>query len=848
MKKKFVLILFLLFAFMCNLKAVSIMMEPNEIAPKSYVIGTHLFLRDNLNAIYDGKLTTQRIMLAAHTIDSDDQYDQLVYYKKMDGTWINALTGVEITLPEGKIEITKINLIDPEVESASSQFLAGSLFAQKIRALANSNDEVNTNIVSIRRADELPSITISDDNLLSISTEGTPIYGWFDEGTIYYYTEAETLYLNEDSSYMFSNLENLEYIDLSALYFQKAENLEGLFKNCKNLESLSFYDVNTVNVTNMSYMFAGCRDLAYISMNGFASDHLLNMSHMFDGCESITDIFISMDTSNVTDMSYMFKDCTSLKELDLSNLDLSKANVTGLLEGDINLTTLRTPMVNSNQTIVLPRELYDKEMIKYEELTSATKTEEELVAIATFVSGQQFNAKIKSLAKNGSASYTDADSRIYYIERASKLPEGIVLANTVVVSPSTSSNPIYIWFDSTNDEKVLYYYSEAIRLYLSGDSSYMFYNLHEVNYIDLSDIDTSNVTNMAFMFANCENLTSAEVGSFDTLNVTNMQAMFYNCASLSSISTGNFDTSNVTNMANMFAYCTNLNSLYLSNFDTLNVTNMQAMFYNCSSLSELDVSSFDTRNVINMDNMFNGCKSISSLDLSELNLSAIVSANNIFDNMDSLNELYTPATNSSKKIFLMSVMKDSSNNIYGVLSSTTPTSTRLTALTTLENGQEFNIKIKTLAGNEDVTRDTVDNNITSIVRAGSIPSGMTFTNENILSTANSPKTVYGWYDNGTIYYYSEETNIYLNANSNYMFAKLNALANIDLSEFNFSPVDSANYMLSSTPALAEIVTPSVNPQISIALPKTMYFQSNSNGIDAITSTTATEAILKSMTW
>ncbi|PDD47115.1 hypothetical protein A4P37_14465, partial [Listeria monocytogenes] len=47
-----------------------------------------------------------------------------------------------------------------------------------------------------------------------------------------------------------------------------------------------------------------------------------------------------------------------------------------------------------------------------------------------------------------------------------------------------------------------------------------------------------------------------------------MQAMFYDCTGLEELDVSNFDTSSVTNMAYMFQNCTSLEELDLSNFDT----------------------------------------------------------------------------------------------------------------------------------------------------------------------------------------------------------------------------------------------------------------------------------------
>ena len=63
-----------------------------------------------------------------------------------------------------------------------------------------------------------------------------------------------------------------------------------------------------------------------------------------------------------------------------------------------------------------------------------------------------------------------------------------------------------------------------------------------------------------------------------------MGDMLYNCLSLKELNLSNFNTTHVTNMECMFYNCSSLKELNLSNFNTNNVTNMGGMFYNCSSL------------------------------------------------------------------------------------------------------------------------------------------------------------------------------------------------------------------------------------------------------------------------
>ncbi|EJU4184932.1 InlB B-repeat-containing protein [Listeria monocytogenes] len=104
--------------------------------------------------------------------------------------------------------------------------------------------------------------------------------------------------------------------------------------------------------------------------------------------------------------------------------------------------------------------------------------------------------------------------------------------------------------------------------------------------LDLSNLDTSNVTDMFGMFSYCA-ATSLDVSNFDTSNVTNMEAMFYDCAA-TSLDVSNFDTSNVVEMRTMFCYSA-VTSLDLSNFDTSNAITVDMLY--ASQLQNLTLGS-----------------------------------------------------------------------------------------------------------------------------------------------------------------------------------------------------------------------------------------------------------------
>ena len=175
------------------------------------------------------------------------------------------------------------------------------------------------------------------------------------------------------------------------------------------------------------------------------------------------------------------------------------------------------------------------------------------------------------------------------------------------------------------------------------DMNVMFSGCNKLTSLDVSNFDTSKVTNMSGMFSMCCSLTSLDLSSFDTSQVTYMSNMFSGFGDfpggIEEINLSSFDTSKVTDMSHMFERCISLTSLDLSNFDTSKVTDMSSMFEDCGSLTSLDVSNFDTSEVTNMSGMFSSCSSLTNLDLRSFDTSKVTDMHWMFDSCSKLTQI-----------------------------------------------------------------------------------------------------------------------------------------------------------------------------------------------------------------
>lgn len=104
--------------------------------------------------------------------------------------------------------------------------------------------------------------------------------------------------------------------------------------------------------------------------------------------------------------------------------------------------------------------------------------------------------------------------------------------------------------------------------------------------------------------------------------------------------------------------------------------------------------------------------------------------------------------------------------------------------------------MKSLAGQQSPTIETVNTNITSIQKVTTIPSQYKTSNNLVSTTSSAP--IYMWFDNGTIKWWCETDMAYLNSDSSLMFDGLNGLTSIDLRKFDSSKVVNMSYMFGNS--------------------------------------------------
>lgn len=217
----------------------------------------------------------------------------------------------------------------------TATLVRGRTFNESIKTMAAGKDRdtyrSDSLIKAIRQCTDADAMSGRD--VKELQEDGEPVYGWFEDGTIYFYTDADTVYLNEDCSGMFRYCEALgDFSGVSGFDAGRMRDGGEMFIGCYGLITAdSFSQWNTGNLENMQAMFEECRWLQDITgLSEWDVSHVTNMGGLFmGGCFRSLGALSKWDTGMVENLSGIFGDCYAISDLDaLSGWDVS--SVTGL--------------------------------------------------------------------------------------------------------------------------------------------------------------------------------------------------------------------------------------------------------------------------------------------------------------------------------------------------------------------------------------------------------------------------------------------------------------------------------------------------------------------------------------
>ena len=176
----------------------------------------------------------------------------------------------------------------------------------------------NTAITAIQRTDEKPTkaVMADYDSLISTNASTKPVYAWFENGVIKWWSEAEDVNAGVNLSRLCYEMQNLT--DISGLNeWQTGEvtDMSSMFYNCSKLTDLTaLTNWQTGQVTDMYEMFYNCSKLTDLTpLANWQTGKVINMSAMFRNCVKLTNT-VGINSWNISKVRYfekMFTNCPS---------------------------------------------------------------------------------------------------------------------------------------------------------------------------------------------------------------------------------------------------------------------------------------------------------------------------------------------------------------------------------------------------------------------------------------------------------------------------------------------------------------------------------------------------------
>ena len=339
-------------------------------------------------------------------------------------------------------------------------------------------------------------------------------------------------------------------------------NMKNFFKECTNIISLDLSDFDTSNITNIESMFNGCLKLKEIKgMNKFTTNNVITMNAMFQDCSVLEYLDLSnFDTSKNINMECMFNRCYKLKEIKGINKFIT------------------------NKTINMKIIFNCCHELEYLDLSSFDTSN--VTSFLCMFNGCHKLKKIKGINKLITSKVTDMKrmfSQCYELEYLD-------------LSNFNTSNVINmsLMFNKCHKLKEIKGLNKFITNKVT-DMKAMFNDCYELQYLDLSNFDTSNTINFSFLFSGCLKLKEIKgINQFITNKATDMGAMFQECKELEYLDLSNFDNSNLSSINYMFYGCHKLKEIKGIQKLTANYKiDMKRMFEQCNQLDYLEVFNKD---------------------------------------------------------------------------------------------------------------------------------------------------------------------------------------------------------------------------------------------------------------
>ena len=585
---------------------------------------------------------------------------------------------------------------------AEATFMEGPTFNAKVKnmilGITNASTTTQDNLVkAVLYSNTIDESLKTEDHKVSAEDSKNPIYMWYENNNLYWWSPDETPSLNKNASQMFRYFRALEDLSgLSNFDVSKCVNFSTFFRNCtsiKNLAAIKDWQIST--------------DLT-VSQNG------LNFAEFCRDCtalETIDDLK-GWSAFNIGNMARFVQNCPGLKSVDFGSWDLSRVQENGgftdIFTDTPNLRRFRTPqLMRSTAIIPLPIVLYDENGTGYTAVTYNSPTgwsvwlgtgaydiifdsnggegsmanQNFIINIGGKLTANTFTratchfAGWNTEADGSGTSYGDEDFvydltyedtitlyaqweyndakfvsgdvlnvMMKRLASAGTVDRSIINTNPNTASVNTSIKAIK--YSSTIAEE---YKTDDYRVSVDDPGNlndiYMWYESGTIYWWSLDTTpylyDIANYT-----FRNLQGLKDiSDFDKFDTSLTRQANFLFNGCTSITDLSPiSNWDTSNFQQMNGAFSNCTKITNVdALSNWNTSKVTIFKWLLDGDTALTNIDgILDWDTSKATNIEEMFRNCASLEEVDLGNFDFSNVTTAGAIFSGETYIARIKTP--------------------------------------------------------------------------------------------------------------------------------------------------------------------------------------------------------------
>lgn len=420
-------------------------------------------------------------------------------------------------LPAGtyskKILVTAITNYVP----TSATFIPGPNVNSAIR-----NVNIGHDVEYFKKSNVAPA-NLATATVVSTTDSDLPIYLWYDQAqkTIFWWSNADTVYANEDSNHMLANINDnstlVQLIDMRGINTSRMKNAHHMFWTKEGLtKHIDLSEFDTSNLEDAGYMFStpyetvSTAQIDPIDFSHFNTSKVKIMTGMFAGSHLPSIDIRNFNTSSVTNMEHLFNGLKKVTDLNLSGLNVREVNNIGSL-------FVRNPGL-----------------------------------ISLNLSGWQLDS----------------------VHDMSYMFNQLHALNTLNLTGFTTKNVVDMNHMFNECHNLTALDLSSFDTSKVTDMNNMFRDNLALKNLNLSSFNTSNVTNMKEMFRHDGVIYPLDVSTFDTRKVTNMDGMFYwtlMSPENATLDISNFDTRSLTSALGMFNY-TKAKTIYAS--DQFNVNNV----------------------------------------------------------------------------------------------------------------------------------------------------------------------------------------------------------------------------------------------------------------------------------